>query len=185
MAEYAQPATGCAQQESYAATAYQRLSHHHHPHTITSCAFIFSTLMALIVTSIFVVLFILLIIFRLQLPDFSVTHATISFSNSSGNQLTANWDVNVTIFNGNKHLGVNYQYVTAAIGNKDDPLANTSLPPLYQRKQNTTTISFHIVIHFGSKSMKVSESKASQLKTKSAPSDGMAYFDMQLQSAMQ
>ncbi|XP_031473038.1 NDR1/HIN1-like protein 10 [Nymphaea colorata] len=134
-------------------------------------------------TTIFVVLsiisFIFWIVFRPQLPDFSVTDVTVSGFNFSGNELSANWDVNVTAFNGNKKLRVNYDFNKAAIYYEGEVLAVTSLPPFYQDTQTTTTIP----VHLATASTFLSDFTSNQLK--SSRSNGEASFDIQLRFGLQ
>ncbi|KAF3790573.1 hypothetical protein EJ110_NYTH13962 [Nymphaea thermarum] len=124
------------------------------------------------------VIFNLFMVFRPQHPDFFVTGATLSFLNSSGDQPTADCDVKITVFNGNKKLGVKYENVRAAIGYEDEPLASTSIPSFYQEKQNTTTIPVHLVIHFAN------TSNSCELKS-GARSEGKVYLNVQLWTSVQ
>lgn len=101
------------------------------------------------------------IVFQPRLPDFSVADIAVSGFNFPGNELSANWDVNVTVSNGNNKLGINYDLVKAAIDYEGEVLAIAALPPFYQEKQSSTTIPAHLV----TASMFLSDFKSSQLKS--------------------
>lgn len=89
---------------------------------------------------------ILWLVLRPRLPQFSVSSASVSsFNLSSSQQLSADFDVTLTVRNPNKKMGVQYDGVRAAVLYGGETISETSLPPFYQSKGNVTTVHARLV----------------------------------------
>uniref|UniRef100_A0A6V7QWL2 Late embryogenesis abundant protein LEA-2 subgroup domain-containing protein n=1 Tax=Ananas comosus var. bracteatus TaxID=296719 RepID=A0A6V7QWL2_ANACO len=90
---------------------------------------------------------ILWLVLRPRLPQFSVSSASVSSFNlsSSSQQLSADFDVTLTVRNPNKKMGVQYDGVRAAVVYGGETISETSLPPFYQSKGNVTTVHARLV----------------------------------------
>ncbi|KAL3536037.1 hypothetical protein ACH5RR_004498 [Cinchona calisaya] len=70
-------------------------------------------------------------LFGTESPEFNVASLAVSNLNVSESVITANWDVNVTVFNPNTDLKVNFTSVKASIFYKNYPLAMSAIEPFY------------------------------------------------------
>lgn len=70
-------------------------------------------------------------LFGTEIPEFTVGSFTVSNLNVTDSMITANWDVNVTVFNPNTDLKVNFSNVMAAIFYKNFPLSISAIEPCY------------------------------------------------------
>ncbi|CAN6445119.1 unnamed protein product [Victoria cruziana] len=123
------------------------------------------------------VLFIIWLIFRPQLPIFSVNAASVGKFNISSGQLTANFDVTFAVGNRDKRMGISYGKINAFLYYNGERLAQTVLSPFQQEKQNSTTL--HAV--FAIDSSFVSDSG----KLASDRSAGLVHFSFQIWSFVQ
>lgn len=85
--------------------------------------------------------FILWLVLRPRLPQFSVTSVSVTSFNLSSSSLTANWDVVLSVRNPNKKMTVEYGSAEAAVTYDSKTLASTTLSPFSQGKRNQTTVS--------------------------------------------
>lgn len=84
--------------------------------------------------------FILWLVYRPHLPEFSVTSASVSPLNVSAAQLTANFDFALSVHNPNKKMTIDYDSLAATVFYRHDNLAEGTLSPFFQGKGNDTTI---------------------------------------------
>uniref|UniRef100_A0A1D1ZK44 Uncharacterized protein At1g08160 n=1 Tax=Anthurium amnicola TaxID=1678845 RepID=A0A1D1ZK44_9ARAE len=85
--------------------------------------------------------FILWLVLRPHLPEFAVTSASVSsFRLSASTQLSADFNLTLSVRNRNKKMGIFYDRVQAAVFYRQDPIAGTSLPPFYQGKGDSTVL---------------------------------------------
>eukprot|EP00262_Sarcandra_glabra_P012713 TRINITY_DN3333_c0_g1_i1.p1 TRINITY_DN3333_c0_g1~~TRINITY_DN3333_c0_g1_i1.p1 ORF type:complete len:248 (+),score=-9.61 TRINITY_DN3333_c0_g1_i1:137-880(+) len=92
------------------------------------------------------VTFILWLVLRPHVPEFSIKSASVSSFNLSSSELAANWNIEISAVNPNKKLGISYDNVDASVLYGSDALARTMLPPFYQGKMNATTVTARLAV---------------------------------------
>ncbi|XP_077234428.1 NDR1/HIN1-like protein 10 [Tasmannia lanceolata] len=91
--------------------------------------------------------FIIWLVLRPRLPDFSISSASVSpLNTSSSSQLTANWDLTFSVRNPNKKMNIYYDRIVASVVYGQDVLSVTTLQPFYQAKRNLTTVRARMVV---------------------------------------
>ncbi|CAI9105734.1 OLC1v1004733C1 [Oldenlandia corymbosa var. corymbosa] len=97
-----------------------------------------------IIIAVFIIIgtsfFITWLVLRPRLPEIRVDSLSVSNYNLSGYQLTANFQIGITVRNPNSKIKVDYDQVDAYVYSKDYRLAETSLAPFSQPKKNETSI---------------------------------------------
>nr|XP_027070700.1 uncharacterized protein LOC113695754 [Coffea arabica] len=68
---------------------------------------------------------------RTQIPEFDVSSLAVSNLNGNDSVITANWDVNITVFKPDTDLRVDFDSVKASIFYKNYPLAAAAVEPFY------------------------------------------------------
>ncbi|KAK9068109.1 hypothetical protein SSX86_012220 [Deinandra increscens subsp. villosa] len=88
-----------------------------------------------------IIVFIMWLVLRPQIPQFRVETLTLSNFNVSTNSLiSGNWDARFVARNPNSKITLYYDQIEAAIFYKSDSISETTLPPFVQGKKNETTI---------------------------------------------
>lgn len=95
--------------------------------------------------SIGAITFLLWLILRPRIPDFSVSSATVSSFNLSSPsdadpRMSSSFDIALSISNPNEKIKIWYGALAVAVGYDDYILAETTLPPFDQEKGNFTTL---------------------------------------------
>lgn len=82
------------------------------------------------------------LVLRPRLPEFAVSSATVTGFNLSAQQqqLSASFDLNLTVYNPNHKMRINYERVTASVLYASDILSENSLAPFYQGTGETTVL---------------------------------------------
>lgn len=85
------------------------------------------------------------LVFRPHLPEFRIVSASVSNLNLNQSELTADWMFNLHVKNPNRKLSVHYERLEASVFFGDDlELARTQLPPLFQDRNNESTVQFQL-----------------------------------------
>ncbi|CAA7404440.1 unnamed protein product [Spirodela intermedia] len=88
-----------------------------------------------------IVTFILWLVLRFRLPEVAVSAASVSsFNVSNSQQVTGNFNLTFMVRNRNQKMGIFYDRVQAAVFYGSDSISETSLPPFYQGKGNSTAV---------------------------------------------
>ncbi|KAG6488897.1 NDR1/HIN1-like protein 10 [Zingiber officinale] len=99
-----------------------------------------------IAVAVFILLGLLALIFwlvlRPRLPEFTVSSAAVTGFNLSAQQqqLSATFDLNITVHNPNHKMRIYYERVTASVLYSSDILSENSLAPFYQGTGETTVL---------------------------------------------
>ncbi|ERN16142.1 NDR1/HIN1-like protein 10 [Amborella trichopoda] len=80
------------------------------------------------------------LVLRPKVPEYTVQSASISQFNLSDSKLTANWNVTLNSFNGNKKMGIYYDEIRVSLYYGSELLSQTGLPPFYQETKNSTVL---------------------------------------------
>ncbi|KAI4348893.1 hypothetical protein L6164_009559 [Bauhinia variegata] len=87
------------------------------------------------------IFFITWLVLKPRLPHFRVESATVTSLNATGAELTARWDITLSIRNPNRKLAIYYDSLDAKVSYGDyGGLATTHLPPFIQETQNETRV---------------------------------------------
>ncbi|KAL8210215.1 hypothetical protein R6Q57_006947 [Mikania cordata] len=88
-----------------------------------------------------IIIFIMWLVLRPQIPQFRVETLTLSNFNISTNSLiSGNWDARFTARNPNSKITLYYNQIEAAIFYKSDSISETTVPPFVQGTKNETTL---------------------------------------------
>ncbi|KAK1418927.1 hypothetical protein QVD17_28080 [Tagetes erecta] len=88
-----------------------------------------------------IIIFIMWLILRPQIPQFRVETLNLSNFNISSNSLiSGNWEARFTARNPNSKITLYYDQIEAAIFYKSDSISETSVPPFVQGTKNETTL---------------------------------------------
>ncbi|KAK1310408.1 hypothetical protein QJS10_CPA08g01371 [Acorus calamus] len=89
--------------------------------------------------------FIVWLVIRPRLPEFSVSSASVSGLSTDAQSLTASFNVAFSVRNPSKKAGIGYDGVEAAVFYGGDSVVKTTLPPLYQGSGNSTIVRARLV----------------------------------------
>lgn len=88
-----------------------------------------------------IIIFIMWLILRPQIPEFRVETLTLSNFNVSSNSLiSGNWDARFIVRNPNSKITLYYDQIEAAVFYKSDSISETTVPPFVQGTKNETSI---------------------------------------------
>ncbi|KAI3829018.1 hypothetical protein L1987_03132 [Smallanthus sonchifolius] len=88
-----------------------------------------------------IIIFIMWLVLRPQIPNFRVETLTLSNFNISTNSLiSGNWDARFIAGNPNSKITLYYDQTEAAIFYKSDSISETTVPPFVQGTKNETTL---------------------------------------------
>ncbi|KAK8545025.1 hypothetical protein V6N13_066338 [Hibiscus sabdariffa] len=131
---------GCAPPPNGYAYAYAHVNPNPHPYYPTPppqdprSTFLRRLLAAAAVVLIIfgVILFIIWIVLRPQLPDFSIQSLSLSNFNAVNQRVNATWNAQIQVSNPNKKLSVSYGEVVSSVFHKDYFLSETRIGPFVQ-----------------------------------------------------
>nr|XP_027066751.1 uncharacterized protein LOC113692532 [Coffea arabica] len=87
--------------------------------------------MVTLIVSMCMVSLVIWFLFGTQMPEFDVSSLAVSNLNGNDSVITANWDVNITVFKPDTDLRVDFDSVKASIFYKNYPLAAAAVEPFY------------------------------------------------------
>ncbi|KAM0056483.1 putative Late embryogenesis abundant protein, LEA_2 subgroup [Helianthus debilis subsp. tardiflorus] len=85
--------------------------------------------------------FIIWLVLRPQVPQFTLQTLTLTnFNVTSNSMISGNWDARFTVRNPNSKITLFYDHVEAAVFYKSESIAETAVPPFVQGKKNETAV---------------------------------------------
>nr|XP_043632884.1 NDR1/HIN1-like protein 1 [Erigeron canadensis]XP_043632885.1 NDR1/HIN1-like protein 1 [Erigeron canadensis]XP_043632886.1 NDR1/HIN1-like protein 1 [Erigeron canadensis]XP_043632887.1 NDR1/HIN1-like protein 1 [Erigeron canadensis] len=86
-----------------------------------------------------IIVFLMWVILRPQVPEFRVNSLSVSNFNASSNSLVSgNWDAQLMVRNPNSKITLYYDQIEAAVFYKAESIAETTVAPFVQGKKNET-----------------------------------------------
>ncbi|KAK8515700.1 hypothetical protein V6N13_139331 [Hibiscus sabdariffa] len=86
------------------------------------------------------ILFIIWIVLRPQLPDFSIQSLSLSNFNAANQRVNATWNAQIQVSNPNKKLSISYGEVVSSVFHKDYFLSETRIGPFVQRTRSAGAV---------------------------------------------
>ncbi|XP_022995131.1 NDR1/HIN1-like protein 2 [Cucurbita maxima] len=130
----------------YAAPPYSYPSHYANPYDSTHqnarISFLRAIIAGIIVIFIItaVILFIIWLVLRPQLPEFRVDSFQVTNFSAASQSLSAAWFVGFSVFNPNKKMSISYDFVDSTVFYKNQILSETRVPPFIQDKRTHTVV---------------------------------------------
>ncbi|KAL3532160.1 hypothetical protein ACH5RR_005681 [Cinchona calisaya] len=87
--------------------------------------------MVTLITSMCMVSLVIWFLFGTQVPEFHVASLSVSNFDMNDSMIAAKWDVNVTVFNSNRDLKVEFIPIKASVFYKNVPLALSAIEPFH------------------------------------------------------
>ncbi|KAG6478331.1 hypothetical protein ZIOFF_061768 [Zingiber officinale] len=106
-----------------------------------------AVIMALVILAVFIIIPVLFLVPRM--PEFAVSSACVTgfnLSSAQQQQLSASFDLNLTVHSPNRLMRIYYERVTASVLYASDILSENPLAPFDQGKGETTVLRFRLAV---------------------------------------
>ncbi|GMJ15497.1 hypothetical protein like AT2G27260 [Hibiscus trionum] len=96
------------------------------------------------------ILFIIWLVLRPQLPDFSIQSLSLSNFNATNQRVNATWNAQFQVSNPNKKLSIYYEEIVSSVFHKDYFFSETRIGPFVQGTRNAASLgaSYSVVDSF-------------------------------------